>query len=131
MQWWGTEYRRAQDPEYWVKKAEQVILQDMADGVDASIWMDLRFKNEYALIGNMGGWRIKISRLGYVSNVPQHVSETELQHHPFDLHIGVGEDLPLLEDMARHTYWVLSSRHTRLPDFRTPLIEDNACAISQ
>jgi hypothetical protein len=100
-QWWGTEFRRAQDPDYWVNQAEDHILQAEADGADTIIFRDMRFHNEFDLIGRLGGSRVKISRMGWESNVPQHISETELKDRVFDLHLGVADgQLDLLKALA-------------------------------
>lgn len=104
-QFWGTDYRRAQDPDYWTKRAIERILAARASGADATFLRDLRFPNEYDLLGDLGGWRLKISRLGYVSDVPQHISETALDHHPFDAHVGVRDgELNLLRELSVDTF---------------------------
>ena len=62
MRWWGTEYRRAQDPEYWIKAMRERIA--WADGIPlpapAIVITDVRFGNEADLIREMGGqiWRM-------------------------------------------------------------------------
>lgn len=111
-QYWGTDYRRAQDQEYWTKKGIEVIRNAHKDGADALFFRDMRFPNEYDLIGdlNLGqlglfpeisGWRIKVMRLGFVSDVPEHISETALDHHDFDLRLGVKDgELGLLQDLS-------------------------------
>lgn len=104
-QWWGTEYRRAQNPRYWVEQGEWEVNRARAEGADAFIFRDLRFDNEYDFLGDIGAWRIKVSRLGYVSDVPQHVSETRLDNHTFDLHVGVRDgELQLIQDLAVLTF---------------------------
>lgn len=100
-QWWGTEYRRAQDPMYWVKKGIDQIRQAAASGADALLFRDLRFPNEYDFLGEEKGWRIKVMRMGWVSDVPEHISETALDHHDFDLQLGVRDgELELLQDLS-------------------------------
>lgn len=100
-QWWGTDYRRAQDPDYWTKRAIERINAAKVDGADAIFFRDLRFPNEYDLIGFLEGWRIKVMRLGFNSGVPEHISETALDHHDFDLRLGVKDGhLSLLQEMS-------------------------------
>jgi len=100
-QWYGTEYRRAQNDKYWVDKGEEMIRQARRDKVDALAFRDMRFENEYDLTGDHGGWRIKVSRLGWVSNVPPHISETALEGHAFDLGLGVKDgQLALLKRLS-------------------------------
>jgi hypothetical protein len=112
-QFWGTDLRRAQDPEYWTKKAIERIQAYKADGADAVVLRDMRFKNEGAVVKELGGWTWKVSRLQWVSDVPQHISETELDDYPFDLHTGVRDgELELLKDMACDVFkrlWYRSS----------------------
>src|SRR6266705_2754477 len=57
LQRWGTEYRRAQDTDYWVKYASQKMkaLQDQAKGAAAFAVSDVRFPNEAAMIREQGG----------------------------------------------------------------------------
>lgn len=55
LQQHGTEYRRAQDADYWVKAWERDT-----DGLNAVIIPDLRFPNEERMIREKGGviWRV-------------------------------------------------------------------------
>jgi hypothetical protein len=45
------------------------------------VFDDLRFPNEYAAIQYRGGYCVKVSRLGWKSSVPQHISKTILDDH--------------------------------------------------
>jgi hypothetical protein len=76
LQWWGTEYRRAQDPDYWTKawglKVEQFDLARMHVLVD-----DVRFMNELLVIREHGGLIVKIERPGF-DGANNHSSETSL-----------------------------------------------------
>lgn len=77
MQWWGTEYRRNQDPEYWVKKAMQ-----KCTGYRRYVIDDVRFPNEFAAIKNSGGRLVRVERpnIPVVSN-SNHPSETALDDY--------------------------------------------------
>lgn len=76
LQWWGTEYRRAQDPDYWVKRLEERIRRD-APGV--ALITDVRFPNEVEAIHRMGGYAVKVTRTSAPDiNVPDHASEAAL-----------------------------------------------------
>jgi hypothetical protein len=76
LQWWGTEYRRAQDPDYWTKawgrKVEQYDLSRVHILVD-----DVRFMNELQVIRAHGGLIVKIERPGFLG-ANSHASETSL-----------------------------------------------------
>jgi hypothetical protein len=59
LQWWGTEYRRAENENYWVDKAEAYMRKLLTEG--KSICMDdARFDNEFELIAALGGKQIFI-----------------------------------------------------------------------
>ncbi len=79
LQWWGTEYRRAQDPDYWTKawgrKVEQFELAHMHVLVD-----DVRFMNELNVIREHGGLIVKIERPGF-DGANNHASETSLDEY--------------------------------------------------
>jgi hypothetical protein len=102
QQWYATDYRRAQDPYYWSKRAFSRLDRLKADAV---IFDDLRFPDEYDGIHDRGGYCAKISRLGWKSDVPEHISETILDGHPFDAHLGVKNgELPLLFSISASFY---------------------------
>ncbi len=120
-QYWGTEYRRAQDDMYWVKKGMDMIVEAQGTGADAVIFRDLRFPNEYDMIGALGGYRVKVSRLGYDSGVPQHISETALDNNPFDFSIGVCDGhLSALQRLGVALYQI--TYHLRGPRGGLPLL---------
>jgi hypothetical protein len=104
LQWWGTEYRRSQDPLYWVKKWKSGI-NPKAQVVMAT---DMRFLNEAEAVLDLKGFTIDVSRLNpngtnFIdgSRDPLHVSETQLDDYNFDYRIKVKTgDLVLLEEWA-------------------------------
>lgn len=77
LQFWGTEYRRAQDDNYWVN----ATLKDL-DESKIYILTDCRFKNEAIGIKNLGGIIIRIERPDrpYISN-ENHLSEIDLDDY--------------------------------------------------
>ena len=78
LQWWGTEFRRAQDPDYWTKAWERKVrdydLTRMHILVD-----DVRFMNELVTLKGLGGLIAKIERPGFAA-AGNHASETSLDH---------------------------------------------------
>lgn len=61
MRWWGTEYRRADDPAYWTRRMIERIDALLRVGVGNIVISDVRFPNEYACVWGLGGtvWRIR------------------------------------------------------------------------
>jgi hypothetical protein len=72
LQWWGGEYRRGQDKEYWIKKLIKKLEEDKPQ---IALVTDLRYLNEFRLCEEYGE-TIKIVRPG--SGAGGHASETEL-----------------------------------------------------
>ena len=90
LQWWGTEYRRFQDPDYWVNK----LCVSIPSTLDVALITDVRFVNEAECIKNRGGYNVKIERLA-ADGTPfvapdrprDHVSEIALDDYKFDFYI--------------------------------------------
>lgn len=89
LQWWGTEYRRAQDPDYWIKKADEWLFKVWQGAAYPEqqpqffVNTSVRFPNERDWIhkfssGNV--WHIfRSSRDGLVHDAAaNHTSETPL-----------------------------------------------------
>lgn len=73
LQWWGTDYRRNDNQEYWVRK----LLYSMHPGANYAI-SDVRFASEAEAIRDNGGIVIKIERdadLDIPVGIPRHASE--------------------------------------------------------
>lgn len=79
LQWWGTEYRRAQDPDYWTKAWSRKIEQFDLDQTHVLI-DDVRFMNELSTIKAHGGLIVKIERPGF-DGANNHASETSLDDY--------------------------------------------------
>jgi hypothetical protein len=89
LQWWGTEYRRAQDPDYWVKRlAEQISW----DKPEVALITDMRFQNEARWVISRGGITVKVDRPDYEDQAinTQHASECELDGFHFDVELQAG-----------------------------------------
>jgi phosphomevalonate kinase len=79
MQWWGSEFRRTDDPYYWVKKMVEWVNAYTTAGDNKVIMIpDTRFTNELHLVQAQGGYLIKVVRPGFDSS-DNHSSEQEWQ----------------------------------------------------
>lgn len=71
LQWWGTEYRRAQRLDYWTSTLYSHLHQlHKLDGRTRFVITDCRFENEAALVRSLGGvvWQIERPGLPQVEN---------------------------------------------------------------
>ena len=48
LQWWGTEYRRAQQPSYWVQRLQARLQERLDEGFSHCVITDVRFADEAA-----------------------------------------------------------------------------------
>jgi hypothetical protein len=96
LQWWGTEYRRAQDPDYWTKAWARKISQYDPNTTHILI-DDVRFINELNSIKEQGGLIVKIERPGF-NGANNHASETALDDYR-------DWDAVLLNDGSLHQFY--------------------------
>lgn len=79
LQWWGTEYRRAQDPDYWTKAWAKQLGEYNLDKTHILV-DDVRFVNELEVIKRNGGRLVRIIRPGF-DGANNHSSENSLDHY--------------------------------------------------
>lgn len=90
LQWWGTEYRRAENKNYWVNLAEGAAVRTASQG-GTPVFTDVRFPNEAEMIRDNGGIIVRVTaplltrerRLGTLP--PEHASEVEMDAITVDL----------------------------------------------
>lgn len=59
LQWWGTELRRDQDADYWLKASKPWLTQALATH-DLVVITDVRYANEADLIRSLGGLVVRV-----------------------------------------------------------------------
>ena len=75
LQWWG-DYRRAQDPDYFVNALASEYYR-YGDDADPTVITDVRFPNEAAMIRQLGGKIWQIKRPGYEAGGTRHASDND------------------------------------------------------
>lgn len=104
LQWWGTEYRRAQNSNYWVDQWKAAI----NPKANIVLTTDMRFINEAEAVKSVGGFTVQVNRKNVdgtrfvdPTRDQNHPSETQLDGYNFDYEITVKTgDLVLLEEWA-------------------------------
>lgn len=76
LQWWG-DYRRAQDPDYFVQQTAADVAFARNEGCSPVVITDVRFPNEAALVRQLGGQLWQIRRPGYEAGGTGHASDTD------------------------------------------------------
>ncbi len=92
LQWWGTEYRREMDPDYWVKRTKLRAVAWQVEGYTPA-FTDVRFPNEARMIEDSGGFIVRVfatestreKRLGTLP--PEHASETAMDSYESRLQV--------------------------------------------
>ncbi len=107
LQWYGTEYRRKQDPMYWVRKLGLTLEKEAPT---FALISDLRFPNEGAFIKLFGGHTVKVTRTGLVQE-SDHPSEHLLDNFQFDFElINDGDDAEGFRQVCTTFFgWVLDN----------------------
>lgn len=78
MRWWGTEYRRAQNPRYWTQRAGDTLHDAMRRGFRRIVITDVRFQNEVDFLRYHGGKIWEIRRATADNVLATHQSEREV-----------------------------------------------------
>ena len=80
LQWWGTDFRRASDNDYWLYRMDEMLVQlTKEDKAQVVIITDVRFKNEADYIRKLKGSLIRVSRDAGLND--NHISETDLDKY--------------------------------------------------
>lgn len=88
MQRWG-DYRRSQDPDYFILPALRARLRAMEEQSPLLIVTDVRFPNEAAWLRRVGGQLWRVVRPGVTTG--RHISDTALEHEIAD-HLILNDD---------------------------------------
>lgn len=104
QQYWGTEYRRAQNPNYWVDKvAEQIAVKKP----DIVLIDDVRFASEAEWVKSMGGYTVHVDRPdkhSLLGSAATHISEHALAGYKFDYKIVNDGSLKQLHYKANQVF---------------------------
>ena len=83
MQWWGTEYRRANNRHYWLDAFTTRFVNAHKDGQTRFVVTDVRNANEAELLRELGASLWQITRPGFEPEPGAHSSETTgKEFHP-------------------------------------------------
>ncbi len=106
LQWWGTEFRRNKEKDYWLKAMEEHL--ECFTEAFIILIPDVRFFNEADFIKSRGGILLKVVRTNYPDDNDTHASENELNDYEFD-HTLVASNTQELHEEAK--YWLLGNNY--------------------
>jgi hypothetical protein len=109
LQWWGTEYRRSIDNDYWVRQlAQQIELEKP----QIALITDMRFPNEMAFVRQYGE-TVRVDRPGLPPST--HASETALDDVPMENWSVILENSGTLEEFLEGAVTTFDELMTGFP----------------
>jgi hypothetical protein len=107
MQWWGTEYRRRQQPGYWVSKTRNRISYLLRERLASRIVVtDCRFADEVEMVrSSFGGQLWAIKRAGVSVAQGGHPSETTGLEFAPDVVINNSYEVAQLQERVLEAHW--------------------------
>jgi hypothetical protein len=113
MQQWGTEYRRAQDTDYWRFKIVRRIGSALyVHRTSAIVITDVRFADEAETVKDLGGEIWQVQRPGYGVSHQAHPSETTGAEFAPAQVIDNSAGLPELLERVREALGIAHTSHT-------------------
>lgn len=111
MQWWGTEYRRHQEADYWVRQMRARVSHTLRLRLGHRIVVtDCRFPDEVEMVrSSFGGqlWQVKRDAVGVAHGA--HVSETTGSVFLPDAVINNSHSIGHLQERVLETFWTHSA----------------------
>lgn len=106
VQWWGTEYRKADRPLYWIDHAYISCCHAILGGAKTIVLPDVRSKPEADAVRAAGGVLWQIKRPGYGAGVGHagHSSDTDGSAWAPDEVINNGHDIGHLQHLVLSAY---------------------------
>lgn len=101
LQRWGTAYRRAQDPDYWLRRASERLAEFRAAGYPGAANTSVRFDNEVDWVRCRGGRIVHVRRPGY-GPANGYESEQPLPVRPGDVVLSNDGTIEQLYEAIRH-----------------------------
>lgn len=94
LQFWGTDYRRGQDPDYWVKEGMRLARESYAEVI---FFPDTRFHNEANAVRLADGMSVRVDapkfrRENRIGKTREHASETDADSLTVDFVIDNSKD---------------------------------------
>jgi len=112
LQQWGTEYRRGQDLDYWLKRMAVFCKAAFDTGARGVAIIDTRFENEAQWVKDAGGHVIEIVRPGLKPVEGEHVSAKRLPQRFLD---GTVHNIGTLADLYVAADELLENLHAAVP----------------
>lgn len=130
LQFWGGDYRRGQNPFYWVDKVDRKILDE---NPTVALISDMRYRNEALMVKHYNGFTVRMERQnnpGLQGSHASHVSETELDKWVYDFQIvSEKDDLGVLRQDAVEIFDIIADVIDvhRGEDFNFALCDTDVC----
>lgn len=101
LQWWGTEYRRAQSPRYWTEQLIKRLADYRREGETRFVVTDVRFDNEAHALRMAGAVLWQVIRPGHDGTAEGgHVSATDGSRFNPEVVVTNALDVRQLQDMV-------------------------------
>lgn len=110
LQVYGSEWRRAQDPLYWVYCLSKRLHEEKPT---VALITDMRFKNEFYWVKGLEGVTVNVVRVGY-ENGYTHASEHDLNGAPYDYLLATGDVEALRSGAVRLFERILEDKNVTL-----------------